>query len=51
LPIINLFMAFFSRNHIENKFSILEIYLQCDFILLPQILSVVKISFHMTLKM
>jgi hypothetical protein len=24
-------MAFFSRNHIENKFSILEIYLQCDF--------------------
>ena len=26
-------MANLSRNHIENKFSILEIYLQCDFII------------------
>ena len=32
LPLVNLFMANLSRNHIENKFSILEIYLQCDFI-------------------
>jgi hypothetical protein len=32
LPLENLFLANLSRNHIENKFSILEIYLQCDFI-------------------
>ncbi len=31
-PLENLFSGKLSRNHIENKFSILEIYLQCDFI-------------------
>ena len=47
-PLENLFSGELSRNHIENKFSILDIYIQCDFkraeFFLPVFVTVVSIS-------